>query len=392
MIRYRIPIEKHRIPIEEVRLKNFKAIRDSEPLRLDALTVFIGNNGSGKSSVIEALEMVKRLASSDLDSALGAFRGFEHVRYKGVKKGPRAAPGVTQLEYGPISLSLRGHHKNKRFIATTEIGLRENNDVFFRKEKVTRAGFVAERRDDQVTTVVRDQDPKVETIERDVSILRERLSDVLEEWQFVRLNPEAMGAPRAIKRSGARVRLSPDGANVAEYLLEMAAKTPDDFHALFEALNFVLPYAKNFKVELLSELERQAYLQIAEGEFNVPGWMLSTGTLRIAALLALFRHPAAPEVLFIEELENGLDPRTIGLIVEEIRSAVLSGRQQVILTTHSPYLLDLFPLESIVMVEREEGAPTFWRPNDVADIQKWKDKFAPGRMYMTGTFSRGSGA
>ena len=124
---------------------------------------------------------------------------------------------------------------------------------------------------------------------------------------------------------------------MAEYLLELA-RDPNAFDGLFQALSFVLPYAKNLKVEMLSQIERQAYLQMAEADFNVPGWMLSTGTLRIAALLALFRHPAAPKVLFIEELENGLDPRTIGLIVDEIRSAVLSGRQQVVVTTHSPYL------------------------------------------------------
>jgi len=111
----------------------------------------------------------------------------------------------------------------------------------------------------------------------------------------------------------------------------------------------------------------------------------------IAALMALFRHPSRPKVLFIEELENGLDPRTIGLIVEEIQSAVLSGRQQVVVTTHSPYLLDLFPLDSIVMVEREHGSPTFWRPDDIEAISKWKNKYAPGRMYSTGMFSRGSG-
>jgi len=379
------------IPLSSVRIKNFKAIRDSGLLRLDPLTVFIGNNGSGKSSIIEALEMVKRLAANDLDSAMSWFRGFEHVHYKGLKRLHESAPGATRITKGPISVSLRGHHKRKGFRAMTEIGLRDDNDVYLRREKVVRAGFNTTRRDDTAIKQVRGQEPSSKAIEPDTSILRADLSDVLDEWQFVRLNPAAMGAPRSIKRSGARVRLSPDGANVAEYLLEFAGKKwTNEFQGLFEALSFVLPYAKNFKVELLSELERQAYLQIAEAEFNVPGWMLSTGTLRIAALLALFRHPSAPKVLFIEELENGLDPRTIGLIVEEIRTAVISGEQQVIVTTHSPYLLDLFPLESIVMVERVDGAPTFWRPNDDADIRKWKDKFAPGRMYMTGTFSRGT--
>lgn len=378
-----------RVPLGSVRIKNFKAIRDSGALRLDALTVFIGNNGAGKSSVIEALELVKRLAVENLDDALTPLGDFEDVHYKGRIMGHRSAAGASRVETGPIGISAHGHHRGKSFFAETKIGLREGNVVYFAEEVTTRSGFRTVRSgDEQQTTYVRGKEERIQSIFRDISILGDGLPDVLDEWQFVRLNPDTMGAARAIKGSGSRVRLMPDGANVAEYLLEIA-RDPPVFEDLFQALSFVLPYAKTLKVPVTSQIRRQAYLEMAEAEFNVPGWMLSTGTLRIAALLALFRHPSAPKVLFIEELENGLDPRTIGLIVDEIRSAVLSGRQQVIVTTHSPYLLDLFPLESIVMVDRVDGAPVFWRPNDEADIRKWKDKFAPGRMYTTGALSRG---
>lgn len=379
---------RNAVPLGSVRIKCFKAIRDSGPLKLGALTVFIGNNGSGKSSVIEALEMVKRLAAHGLDDAMSWFRGFEHIHYKGLKNKHRSAPDVLRVENGPIGVALRGYYAGRAYSARTEIGLRDGNQVYLGNERVSRRRITVRRDDEQERRDGRGRKAKDDLRDRDLSILQKDLSDVLDEWQFVRLNSEEMGAPRPIKRSGARVRLAPNGANVAEYLLELA-REPDVFDDLFRALSFVLPYARNLKVEMLSEIERQAYLQMAEAEFNVPGWMLSTGTLRIAALLALFRHPSPPGVLFIEELENGLDPRTIGLIVEEIRSAVVSGRQQVVVTTHSPYLLDLFPLDSIIMVDRVEGAPRFWRPNDQADIRKWADKFAPGRMYTTGTFSMG---
>ena len=60
------------------------------------------------------------------------------------------------------------------------------------------------------------------------------------------------------------------------------------------------------------------HLEMTEADFKVMGWLLSTGTLRVLALLALFRHPEPPPLIVIEEIENGLDPRTIHLIVEEI--------------------------------------------------------------------------
>jgi predicted ATPase len=376
-------------PVSSVTIRNFKAIRDSGRLDFGWLTVFIGSNGSGKSSAIEALETVKRLALGDLDRAMISFRGFEHVHYKGLKRDHRSAPGATRISTGPIGVSVRGNHLGKGFSASTEIGLRDGNDLYLGREVVRRGTIrTARTAEEERTTYVRGREPEVKGIRREASILRPSFSDVAEEWQFVRLNVDRMSKPRPIRRSAGRVRLRPHGTNVAEYLLELA-RDANALDCLVDAMKFVLPYARNLKVQILSEIERQAYLEMAEAEFNVPGWMLSTGTLRVAALLALFFHPTPPRVLLIEELENGLDPRTIGLIVDVLRSAVLHKRQQVILTTHSPYLLDLFPLESIVMVDRRDGASTFWRPNDDAQVRKWKGTFAPGRLYTTGSFSRG---
>jgi predicted ATPase len=118
--------------------------------------------------------------------------------------------------------------------------------------------------------------------------------------------------------------------------------------------------------------------------------MLSTGTLRLLALLALLRHPNPPPLIVVEEIENGLDPRSIHLIIEEIRNAVLDGSTQVIVTTHSPYLLDLLTLDHLVLVERDaKGQPHFRRPADDAKLANWARDFAPGKLYTMGSLTSG---
>ena len=124
-----------------------------------------------------------------------------------------------------------------------------------------------------------------------------------------------------------------------------------------------------------------------EQEFEVPGWLLSTGTLRIVAILACLRHPKPPSLLMIEEIENGLDPSTLHLVVEEIRAATVAGTTQVIATTHSPYLLDLLDLSHIVVVERIDGQPTFKRP-DEKELASWSKSFSPGRLYTMGRLTK----
>jgi predicted ATPase len=86
-------------------------------------------------------------------------------------------------------------------------------------------------------------------------------------------------------------------------------------------------------------------------------------------------------LIVIEEIENGLDPRTIHLLVDEIRNAIESGRTQVVLTTHSPYLLDLLDLSHIILVDRVNGEPTFTRPADQDSLKEWAKDFSPGRLY-----------
>jgi len=156
-------------------------------------------------------------------------------------------------------------------------------------------------------------------------------------------------------------------------------------------LRSVLPYVDDLQPAITSELERNVYLSLTEKGIaeKIPGWLLSQGTLRILALLVLLRHPHPPSVIIIEEIENGLDPRTIHLLVEEIRAFVQSGKGQIIATTHSPYLLDLLPLSQIIVVERDEqGSPVFTRPSDNKDLAAWSKKFAPGKLYTMGNLTR----
>jgi len=86
--------------LQTVRVRNFKAIVDSRTLRFGPLTVFIGNNGSGKSSVIEALETYQAIVTDGLDVAMQRWRGIEHARHKGAEaaEGSRGRPSTMNFD------------------------------------------------------------------------------------------------------------------------------------------------------------------------------------------------------------------------------------------------------------------------------------------------------
>ena len=364
-----------------LRIRNFKAICDSGSLRLNPFTVFIGNNGSGKSSVLEALETFQTCVADNIDVALQMWRGIGHVRNKARQLQVRTARSGELRSSKPIVLQLAGRFQRKRFRAESRWNERgAENELFFEKESV-RFGDVRRERDANKVRTVGAEDARPLTLPGGKSMLNLDLWDYITGWQFLALSPQGMGAPTPQTRSRGRTRLARDGANIAEFLLDIRQLAPVAFEGIVETLRTVLPFASDVQPAVTSELERTVYLQLMESDFKVPGWLLSSGTLRILALLALLRHPAPPPLIAIEEIENGLDPRTVHLLIEEVRVAVESGRTQVVATTHSPYLLDLVPLSSLMLVERVDGEPRFTRPADSDAVQQWAKSFAPGQLY-----------
>jgi predicted ATP-dependent endonuclease of OLD family len=77
------------------------------------------------------------------------------------------------------------------------------------------------------------------------------------------------------------------------------------------------------------------------------------------------------------------------MLVDEIRYFVESGLGQIIVTTHSPYLLDLLKLSQIVVVERDSSnSPVFSRPSSQKSLEEWAQKFSPGKLYTMGKLKR----
>lgn len=370
--------------LQSLRIRNFKAVVDSKTVKLGPLTAFIGNNGAGKSSLIEALETYQAIVRDGLDAAMQRWLGIEHVRHKAQEAKERMGQLVNPVSF---ELALGESPRKVRRLSMTVNNDPAANRMLIASERITDlAGDFTER------NVLDSMPPhgagrSILTVPLDLGLTM--VSNEVLAWQFLTLSPERMGLPVPQQRTKGVVRMASDGSNVADFLLDLRRQDANAFNGIVETMAFVLPYAKDIQPTLTSsEIERKAWLQLSEDTFKVPGWLLSTGTLRMLALLALLRHPTPPPLIVVEEIENGLDPRSIHLIVEEIRSAVLSGVTQVIVTTHSPYLLDLLTLEHLVVVERDaEGHPRFIRPADNENLQTWAQEFAPGKLYTMGNLT-----
>ena len=395
-----------KLALKSFRLKNFKAVRDSGTVHFTPLTVLIGDNGSGKSSLVEGLRTYQHIVTDGLNKGMRTWRGFEHIINPPLDL---ADEEVLPKKINPIEFLVRWKTDSGSFRTQMRVNMSPGKrNICIEKESIqqgrrkvyerNRKGEVFSYKRILPITISNSRSviqPWLLAMNPSTDLEEDTSSDVFIEeesgfsWQFVTLNAYSMGQPRLQQRTGGLIRLEEDGSNIAEYLLDIRRRDQSAFDGIVETIQYVLPYARDLQPTLTSELERAVHLEMTEQDYRIKGWLLSTGTLRILALLALFRDPDPPPLIVIEEIENGLDPRTIHLIVEELRNLVESGRSQVIVTTHSPYLLDLLPLWSIVLVERsEDKGPVFSRPDDDESLAEWAKEFGPGSLYTMERLSR----
>jgi len=122
--------------LQSVRVRNFKAIVNSKTVKLGPLTAFIGNNGAGKSSLIEALETYQSIVRDGLDIAMQRWLGIEHVRHKGQEAKERLGEAVNPISF---ELAMGDSPRKVRRLALTVNNDPAANRMFIASERVSRS-------------------------------------------------------------------------------------------------------------------------------------------------------------------------------------------------------------------------------------------------------------
>ena len=113
---------------------------------------------------------------------------------------------------------------------------------------------------------------------------------------------------------------------------------------------------------LRGALKEPLFALIEKGR-TFPAQVLSDGTLRFAAITAAFFQPSMPEVLMLEEIENGIHAGRLRLLLELLKSRAGASQTQVLATSHSALMLDWLSEEDYQYVflcsrEPETGVTT----------------------------------
>jgi predicted ATPase len=132
-------------------------------------------------------------------------------------------------------------------------------------------------------------------------------------------------------------------------------------------------------------------LQIKDAPFEQPvlSKFASDGTMKMLAYLTVLYDPAPPQFIGIEEPENFLHPRLLPELAEECRAA--AEFSQLLITSHSPFLLNAMRAEEVrVLYRDEQGFTQVVRACDIQGINEFmRTGAALGYLWMEGHFGLG---
>lgn len=198
-------------------------------------------------------------------------------------------------------------------------------------------------------------------------------------------------ASRSLSRDGGE--LMSGGANLAAVLATMQMRAPAAFEGLRAELCRILPEYDDVRWGIEKDGTVSIGLHLAETGELIPSGHLSQGTLYLLAILALAFEPEPPPLVCIEEIDRGFHPRLLREVRDVLYRLSFPESQglkrapvQVIATSHSPYLLDLFKEhpEEVVVSEKEGAFARFWRLSERGDLDELLSEGSLGDMWFAG--------
>jgi hypothetical protein len=350
--------------IHRIRIQNFKSLRDVT-VDLSPVTVLIGKSGTGKTNFASAIRFLRDILVS---GAQGPLRGQEAALK--CATNPTGAIGF-QVEFDVPDFGDRFTYS----LVFNEGGIAHpprEESLECGPRTVFRQTFDPDNRPrwDTEPSLVTPPDPGPIAIGRlpgleEVVVAYTALTAGIGVYAF----PYDVLTPPS-KADGAS-GLADDAGNFLTVLKEIGSSLQNmaTRKGIAAALRKINPTVASVELDSIQN-PQGAFVGHRLGEKTLPLELRqeSDGFRRFYAhLLALYQTPPKQTLVF-EEPENGIYPGALELLADEFKTTPEAGRGQVLLTTHSPALLDHFSAEHIRVVELDERLET--RIGPLAEEQK----------------------
>jgi predicted ATPase len=360
--------------LESITIKGFKSISLIEKLKLGAINIVIGSNGSGKSNFIGVFSFLHAIKEGRLQDYVAKAGGSNKILHFGSKVTDTLNIRISfQNDTNQYSIVLEPTEADD-LIPTSET-------AYFWNKTNYPAGPVgyALPREGKEAGISKQPNSKPAAY----------VKDHLDRWRVYHFHDTSASSPMKTTADVNDNRyLRPDGSNLAGFLYYLQEKHAVSYDLIRRTVQRVAPFFEDFILapqKLNPEKIRLEWRHKGSDDY-FDASSLSDGTLRFIALSTLFLQPESyrPSVILVDEPELGLHPYAITLLASLIKQASLST--QVIISTQSPLLLDNFEPEDVLVADRVNGGTQLTRLESTDSLSKWLDEYSLGQLWEKNEF------
>ena len=374
--------------IESIHLKNFKAFKDVEIKNIPKMCVFVGANGTGKTTIFNVFSFLKDALTDNVHVALtklGGGRGFQEVR--------------SRNSTGPIEIELKFRLTDKSPLITYSLKINEEDGspiiekeiLQYRRGSKGQPWRFIDFSKGKGQAVINEPDQVIdekdltredhELKSPDILALKglaqfekfpasKAIGDLLENWHISDFHIQQA---RPERESSYAEHLSREGENLAMVTEFLYRRHPDIFQKIIEKLKQRIPGISQVDSKITEE--GRVLLRFKDGDFHDPflARYVSDGTIKMFAYLVLLYDPKPHPLLCVEEPENQLYPKLLYELAEEFREYARKGGQ-VFVSTHSPDFLNGCELEEVFWLQKERGYTVVKRASDDEQITTYMNE------------------
>lgn len=377
--------------IKTFNVDNFKSLNNLS-INLQPMTVIVGNNATGKSSILQAIDFVCGCVNDDF-SVLLERRGWtvDNIRSKFIRSGTaRISFGVEVVLEEPVNTTLKwgmvlqpNVAKNQLHLVSEEIVDLDTKETLV-QYKASAGGWIKGDKEElsiMPNFVITSSCLKVIQHLHGVDNRLNRLVDFFDNSESFE-----MWAPDNMRLSSRGVvkNIGETGKNLPSFIRQMSAEQKNNF---------------------MSKLKRILGDRISDVSASVkgkPGWTLinvkehydtgdvefsskeiSDGILRVLAFIAISEIGPANAIFLLDEVENGINSDYAEAMIDVLSEIYEESRHQLVLTTHSTVFLDYVKPEQVVLLYRDQNGST--RADNLFDSKEIRDKLEymyPGEILL----------
>jgi predicted ATPase len=384
--------------LTRIEIDGFKTF-EQFALDLGSFMVILGANASGKSNLFDAVQLLSNLATKDLREATQGLRGEVHELFRTGKDGVPASTIcfavevlVEPLVKDPWGSRVELSHTRIRYEVTIErrqdergierlvVSDEKASPILGKNDPLTfsaefREAFLRYARRSPWLTTTQSEGKTVFEIHQDGKAGRTRPTDAAEatvlssittgefphlfalreemrSWRFLQLDPAFLRRPSPIN---APELLQPDGSNLAFVLARIKMETKEKDRPkgvladIAAELATIIPGVTDLDVDFDQHV-REYRIDVSTRDGNpFTSRVLSDGTLRVLALLAMLYDPKHRGLVCFEEPENGVHPARLRTLIQRLRELVTDPLldepfrdeplTQLVMNSHSPVVL-----------------------------------------------------